>query len=88
MAFLIHTGPYNYMYVAWCILFFAALACDAPTYENNIKAVDSSFQFRRGQLYTYECNEGYETADDVVTTCNADGTWTLEKSLPSCTGGN
>ena len=59
--------------------------CSAPSDGSQTVEVDNSKSYLTGMTYTYVCNEDFATADDVVTTCQADGSWSLT-SLPTCIG--
>ena len=59
--------------------------CAPPPAGTNTRDIPPNLQqgFNYLQVYTYECIEGYETTDPVVTVCRPDGTKSLG-TAPTC----
>ena len=60
------------------------MPCPSPEDGNNTIAVDTSIEYVFEDIYTYECNDGYEYNGEVNSTCQSNSTWSL--SPPQCTG--
>ena len=66
------------------LAFISAAPCQSPTNGVNTKAVHASPPYVYQSVYEYECIVGYVTSDDMVSTCQGNGTWST--SPPTCTG--
>ena len=62
------------------------MTCPPPANGINTEEVAGSAQYVYDDEYEYVCRVGYTGSDNMVSTCQADGTWSL--SPPTCTGKN
>ena len=56
--------------------------CEAPPNGNNAVVVSNDLITSVGETYTYKCLCGYNTTDELVTTCTSDGSWS--EPPPEC----
>lgn len=64
------------------MFFFAEKKCADPRIPVNARVKFNSSGLTAGTTATYECNEGYESVGNTITSCSPIGKWIGE--LPFC----
>ena len=67
-------------------MYVTGVPCNNPADGVNTSPVDTTVTYMYPNTYTYLCANGFEYNGYVISTCQADGTWSL--TAPNCTGKN
>lgn len=78
--------PYQSRYFSYSLCLSALeIICDAPPNGYNTVPVPGDLTLYYLDVYTYACEEGYMTEDELCTVCLPDGSLSIPYP-PNCTG--